>query len=169
MVLLIEEMRRLPADLQLGLRIASCLGSCVRYSVLDILSRDLGMNLVDNLRLVSTKGFMKHDSAGTLFTFVHDKIQQAAKEMMSEQQRRQLHMHIGLAICSYTLDNETQNDELFFMSVNQSKSTSNLILLGVFCDPTKLSLFVYTILARQSIAEARVCYLITVNQPCLQH
>ena len=135
MVLLIEEMRRLPADLQLGLRIASCLGSCVKYSVLDILSRDLGMNLLDNLLLVSKKGFMKHNSDGSSLTFVHDKIQQAAKEMMSEQQRRQLHMQLGLAICSYTLDNETQNDELFFMSVNQSKSTSNLILLGVFCDP----------------------------------
>ena len=131
-VLLIEEMRRLHADLQLGLRIASCLGSCVKYSVLDILSRDLGMNLLDILRLVSKKGLMKHDSGGSSFTFVHDKIQQAAKEMMSEQQRHQLHMQLGLAICSYTLDNETQNDELFFMSVNQSKSTSNLILLGGF-------------------------------------
>ena len=132
-VLLIEEMRRLPADLQLGLRIASCLGSFVKYSVLDILSRDLGMNLLDSLRLVSKKGFMRHDSGGSSFTFVHDKIQQAAKEMMSEQQRHQLHMQLGLAICSYTLDNETKNDELFFVSVNQSKSTS--YLMEVFCDP----------------------------------
>jgi len=147
-VLLIEEMRRLPADLQLGLRIASCLGSYVKYSVLDILSRDLGMNLLDNLRLVSKKGFMRHDSGGSSFTFVHDKIQQAAKEMMSEQQRHQLHMQLGLAICSYTLDNETKNDELFFMSVNQSKSTSNLMEFFLR-PPLSLSLFVCTILASQ--------------------
>ncbi len=122
--LLIGEMRRLPNELQLGLRIASCLGSCVKYSVINILSQDLGMNLLDNLRLVSEKGFMKHDKLGSSYSFVHDKIEQAAKELMSEQQRLQMHMQLGLAICSYTLNNETQNDELFFMSVNQSKSMS---------------------------------------------
>jgi len=69
---------------------------------------------------------MKHDSSISSFSFLHDKIQQAAKEMMLEQERRQLHMQLGLAICSHTLENE-QDDELFFMSVNQSKSISNMI------------------------------------------
>ncbi|KAL3780452.1 hypothetical protein ACHAW5_004578 [Stephanodiscus triporus] len=131
-LLLIEEMRRLPAELQLGLRIASCLGSCVKYSVLDILSRDLGVNLLDSLRRVSEKGFMKHNSGVSSFSFVHDKIQQAAKEMMLEQERLQLHMQLGLAICSYTLDNE-QNDDLFFMSVNQINCGGK----GVLSDPSQ--------------------------------
>ncbi|KAL3806185.1 hypothetical protein ACHAXA_011734 [Cyclostephanos tholiformis] len=134
--LLIDEMRRLPNDLQLGLTIASCLGSCVKYSVIDILSRDLGMNLLVILRLVSENGFMKHDSGGSSFSFVHDKIEQAAKELMSEQQRLQLHMQLGLAICSYTLDNETQNDELFFMSVNQIDCGGK----GVLSDPIQTNM-----------------------------
>ena len=143
--LLIDEMRRLPNDLQLGLTIASCLGSCVKYSVIDILSRDLGINLLDNLRLVSEKGFMKHDKLGSSFSFVHDKIEQAAKELMSEQQRLQMHMQLGLAICSYTLNNETQNDELFFMSVNQSKSMHNLILVQFFVAPLIVPCYVHNV------------------------
>merc|ERR1712085_21607 len=43
--LLIKEMQRLPADLQTSLQVASCMGSCVKYSVLDILSTDLDLDL----------------------------------------------------------------------------------------------------------------------------
>jgi predicted ATPase len=124
-VVLVEEMRRLPPQLQLGLHIASCLGHCVKSSVIDILSMEFCTNLPVLLRLISEKGFLMHDSGDSSFTFVHDKIQQAAKELMSEQQRLELHMQLGLAICSSTLE-IGQNDELFFMSVNQSK-TSNLV------------------------------------------
>ena len=124
-VVLVEEMRRLPPQLQLGLHIASCLGHCVKSSVIDILSMEFCNNLPVLLRLISEKGFLKHDSGDSSFSFVHNKIQQAAKELMSEQQRLELHMQLGLAICSSTLE-IGQNDELFFMSVNQSK-TSNLV------------------------------------------
>ena len=131
-VLLVEEMRRLPPQLQLGLHIASCLGHCVKSSVIDILSMEFCTNLPVLLRLISEKGFLKHDSDSS-FSFVHDKIQQAAKELMSEQQRLELHMQLGLAICSYTLEIDSQNDELFFMSVNQSKTYSNLCGDNCFC------------------------------------
>ena len=121
LVLLVQEMRRLPAELQMGLQIASCMGYCVKFSVLYILSRDFCINLLVQLRLLSEKGFMKQDRGNSSFSFVHDKIQQAAKELLSEQQRLELQMQLGLAICSHTLENEAQNDELFFMSVNLSK------------------------------------------------
>lgn len=125
-------MRRLPSQLQLGLHIASCLGHCVKSFVIDILSMEFCTNLPILLRLVSEKGFLKHDSGDSSFSFVHDKIQQAAKELMSEQQRLELHMQLGLAICSSTLE-IGQNDELFFMSVNQSKTPNTLCSDNCFC------------------------------------
>jgi predicted ATPase len=119
--LLINETQRLPADLQVGLKVASCMGSCVKYSVLDILSRDLNLDLQLVLQQLSMKGFLHNESAASSFRFVHDKIEQAAIELMSEQERRGFHMRLGLAICSHIPATDSENDEIFFAAVNQSK------------------------------------------------
>ena len=56
--LLIREMQRLPTDMQLGLKVASCLGSCTKYASLDVISTGLGVNLRDLVDQVADKGFM---------------------------------------------------------------------------------------------------------------
>ena len=58
-------------------------------------------------------------AGSTKFRFSHDKIQQAAYELMPEQQRRENHMRFGLALCTQSLDNIAQDEELFFAAVNQ--------------------------------------------------
>jgi len=75
--LLIKEMKGLPSSLQLGLGVTSCLGSSAQKELLDILSKDLNVDLVDILKEVSHKGFMDSIDGGTTFRFAHDKIQQA--------------------------------------------------------------------------------------------
>ena len=70
-------MKGLSASLQLGLGVASCLGSSIQKEVLDILSKDLNVDLVDILKEVSHKGFMDDTNDGTTFCFTHDKIQEA--------------------------------------------------------------------------------------------
>ncbi|KAL7550813.1 hypothetical protein ACHAWF_015589 [Thalassiosira exigua] len=90
--LLITEMQMLDPDLQLGLEIASC--------------------------MVTKRGFMSDDD-GDLFSFSHDKIQQAAYELMPERKRSENHLRLGLALCQYTLSNCAGNDDLFFTAVNQ--------------------------------------------------
>jgi len=76
--LLTKEMKRLHADLQLGLGVVSCLGSSIQKDVLDILSKDLNVYLSDILNQVSKKGFMdKLEDDGAKFRFAHDKIQEA--------------------------------------------------------------------------------------------
>ena len=78
LALLVKDMKRLPSDLQLGLKVASCLGSRVRKNVLDILSNDVGMDLISILKQVSQKGFMYvENNDGMMFSFAHDKIEQA--------------------------------------------------------------------------------------------
>jgi len=75
---LTKEMKRLHADLQLGLGVVSCLGSSIQKDVLDILSKDLNVDLFNILNQVSKKGFMdKLDDDGAKFCFAHDKIQEA--------------------------------------------------------------------------------------------
>ena len=116
--LLVKEMRRLHPDLQLGLKVASCMGSCMEYSSFDILSHDLGVNLRDLLDQVAKKGYMVRVDE-TKIRFAHDKIQQAAYEMMPLQQRLENHMRFGLAICSSSFNCSVKNDELFFVAIHQ--------------------------------------------------
>jgi len=75
--LLTKEMKGLSTSLQLGLGVASCLGSSIQKEVLDILSKDLNVDLVDILKEVSQKGFMDNMNDGATFRFTHDKIQEA--------------------------------------------------------------------------------------------
>ena len=57
LALLVQEMKRMPTDLQLGLKVASCLGSSVQtYVLLDILSKHVGVNLYNILRQISERG-----------------------------------------------------------------------------------------------------------------
>ena len=126
--LLINDMQRLSPDLHMSLKVASCMGSRVKYSILDVLSQDLELNLQFQLQQLSEKGFMQNDCAVSSFIWVHDKIEQAAVELMSEQERRQLHMRLGLAISSFhswfdLLDNVRVDDEVLFVAVNQSEQT----------------------------------------------
>jgi len=129
--LLIEDLQGLPGDLLLGLKVASCLGSCAKCAILDILSSDFRTDLQGILQQVSKKGFMKN-VGGTMFRFEHDKIQQASYELfMSDQQRSECHMRIGLAICAHTMNTNADNEELFFSSVNQMNKGG----VGVVHDP----------------------------------
>ena len=117
--LLIDEMQKLDADLQQGLKIAACIGFSVRCSVLDILSEDMGTDLSGLLKRVSKKGLMEIVGDTNGFCFCHGKIQQAAYELLSDQEKHDNHMRLGLAICSSTLNSGNNNDDLFFTSVHQ--------------------------------------------------
>ena len=79
LALLMKEMKELPPDLELGLKVASCLGSRVKMNVLDILSEDVGVDLLAILQQVTERGLMKRIANDDAFCFVHDKIQQAGK------------------------------------------------------------------------------------------
>ena len=116
---LMKQIRRLPSDKQFVLQVASCIGTCITEPFLEYLSRDLRCDLKDVLRQVSKDGFMIDVADSTTFCFAHDKIQEAVYEMMPEQQRRENHMQFGLSLCIHTLDDRLDDQELFFVAVNQ--------------------------------------------------
>ena len=117
--LLTDDIKRLPSDLQFGLQVAACIGSYVSESPLKYLSIDLGLDLKDILQQASQKGFMIDVADSTMFRFAHDKIQEAVYELMPDQQRRENHMRFGLGLCTQTLENKVDDEELFFPAVNQ--------------------------------------------------
>ena len=119
LALLMSDIKRLPSDLQFGLQVAACIGACVTETMLDYLMIGIGINLKETLQQASQKGFMIDLVGSAMFRFAHDKIRQAAYELMSDQQRRENHMRFGLALCTQSLDNIAQDEELFFAAVNQ--------------------------------------------------
>ena len=119
LALLMDEIERLPDDMKFGLQVASCIGSHMTESMLVNLSKELGLDLIEILRKLSQKGFMIDITGSAMFRFAHDKIQQAAYEMMPDHERRINHMRFGLALWNHTLNNDVENEELFFAAVNQ--------------------------------------------------
>ena len=116
--LMMKEMKQLPVDLQRALQVFSCLGTPVKYPTIDILAKDLGVNLRALLDDAVQKGFMM-EVDDTCIRFVHDKIQQAAYEMLPIEERLTNHMRYGLAICSHVFNCDGENVDLFFAAVNQ--------------------------------------------------
>ncbi|EED88850.1 hypothetical protein THAPSDRAFT_264262, partial [Thalassiosira pseudonana CCMP1335] len=114
--LLMKEMEKLSPELQSGLKVASCLGSYVKKSTLDIISNDVGVDLREVLYEVSRKGFM--DDVGDRFRFCHDRIEQAAYDLMSPDERRAKHMRLGLLIWAHAVIGN-ESDEMLFLSLNQ--------------------------------------------------
>jgi len=119
LALLMDDIQRLPSDLQFGLQVAACIGSCVTEPMLNCLSRELGLDLKHILQQASEKGFMIDIAGSTMFRFAHDKIQEAVYELMAEQPRRENHMRFGLALCTQSLIDIAEDEELFFAAVNQ--------------------------------------------------
>ncbi len=120
LALLMKEIERLPDDMKFGLQVASCIGSHMTESLLANLSTELGLDLIDILRQLSQKGFIIDIAGATMmFRFAHDKIQQAAYELIPDHERRANHMRFGLALCYHTLNNGVTDEELFFAAVNQ--------------------------------------------------
>ncbi len=116
--LLTRQMSKLPDDLQLGLKAASCIGNFIPHAIVGILSKHLGLDLNSIFRSLVQRSYLT-DNNSTQFRFAHDRIHQAAYTMMSKQQQRDKHMKIGLAICSYVLEYNENNYDIMFIGVNQ--------------------------------------------------
>jgi len=82
-LLLADQLKDLQADIQHGLQILACFGFChVDIEVLE------AVNAMSALQFAKKEGFV--DSAGTQYTFAHSIIQQAAYDMISSPERKEL-------------------------------------------------------------------------------
>lgn len=116
---IVNEMKKVSADLMLGLRVAACIGSRMNSTVIGILSSELHVSLCDIFLQLTERGFLsKHATvSGTQFEFAHDKILEAAYSCMSSRERRVNHMRFGLSLYPRVIDKS--NDELLFLAINQ--------------------------------------------------
>lgn len=150
-----DQIKKLPQDTQLALKIAACIGNefdlktlavVYKKSISDTAS-DLWTALmegliishgsyyhvlpeIDNLNKINNVEFTtselpNNNYQATKYQFVHDRIQQAAYSLISEADRKDLHLEIGMILINNT--SVTEREENIFELVNQFNIAVELI------------------------------------------
>ncbi|MGD8190701.1 helix-turn-helix transcriptional regulator [Brevibacillus ginsengisoli] len=108
---MVEKIKRLPGETQMALSLAACLGSRFELELLaeveQVPLRQLASELSDAVReglIVPVSSFM--------YSFLHDRIQQAAYLLLDEESRKRFHWKVGLYLQKSSAIAE-QTEELF--------------------------------------------------------
>lgn len=139
--LLSQKIRRFPSATQQVLSLASCIGNVFDLGTLALINKstpsetfpylwsaiveDLVVPLDDSYRLIST--MIEDDQAGqySQFKFLHDRVQQAAYELIPADQRKKVHLDIGRLLYLSTPDEAL--DEALFDILNHLNEGVDLI------------------------------------------
>ena len=121
--LLIEKLNRLPVDTQRTMRVLACMGSGAPLELLKGVTGQSGDEIHTSLWQPTLAGlvFRAEDS----YRFMHDRIQQAAYSMISDDGRAALHYRIGKALLNQ-VDLEKQGEAIFEI-VNQLNLAVSLL------------------------------------------
>jgi len=93
--------RVLPKDVISSLHTLSCFGASSESSFIKTLEKALEKNLLDNLDIAVLEGLL--DKNDHQYSFSHDRIQEAAYNMMDVQVRRLTHFNHGMALAPLAL------------------------------------------------------------------
>lgn len=143
--LMANEIEELTEECRLILKLASCIGNTFDFNTLLTISEMSPENVVyaleeaifhelilpignayQQLSMITNKNFriFKTDIGQTKYRFLHDKILQSAYELISDNDRKFLHLKIGRLLG----ENLTENDEQLFMVVSQFNHSLDLIV-----------------------------------------
>jgi len=107
---------KLSPDVQNALCTLSCFGAATDEAVIDVLETDLGVNLKNALEYAVSEGFL--EKVDRNYQFSHDRVQEAAYNMLGFEHRAEMHLEYGIALCLRTAKNDN-DDSLLFTAVNQ--------------------------------------------------
>jgi len=112
---LTHSIEKLPEDVKSSLCILSCFGATSSITLIEMLERALGKNLVDSLDVAVSEGLL--DKEDDQYRFGHDRIQKAAYDIMNVLDRCKFHFSYGMALA--TLCVGEQEDSILLTAVNQ--------------------------------------------------
>ncbi len=116
--LMTRSIERLPLRSRYALTLAACIGNRFDAAVLSVVceqsaaatAEDLAPALADNLVLVSAAGF--GPDAAMAYTFLHDRVQQAAYALIPAERRCMVHLTVGRLLLARTRS-QPADDSLF--------------------------------------------------------
>jgi PAS domain S-box-containing protein len=122
--LMAAKLRRLPQTTQEALKQLACLGNSGRISTLHLVYEQSEDSIQAELRNAVRAGLIF--SLDGAYTFLHDRIQEAAYSLIPESERAATHLKIGrLLVSSATLE---EIEEEIFEIVNQLNRAASLIM-----------------------------------------
>lgn len=87
-------MKRLPHDIQSGLKFAACIGANFSAETLQLAISTANVDIQDFIESVVEAGFL-HERSPHNLTWVHDQVQQAAYELIPQDKRESFHLLLG--------------------------------------------------------------------------
>jgi PAS domain S-box-containing protein len=121
--LMVEKLRRLPAATQTALQQLACIGNSSQLALLKVVYQDSESDLHDKLRpAVVADLLLRLENS---YTFLHDRVQEAAYSSIPEGLRAEAHLVIGRLLALHTPPEK--QEEAIFEIVNQFNHASKLI------------------------------------------
>lgn len=129
--LILRKMTTLTKECQSALKVASCFGTQVDSSIIKALSStSIYPQLNVSMAALVEKSFVDFD--GSKFRFIHDKVREAAAELIEKKARDQYHFRIGVLLQnSFGTRLLADESELLFIVIGQLKhGLSTLVVSG---------------------------------------
>jgi hypothetical protein len=121
--LMVGQLSRLPVNTQKALQQLACLGNSAESDLLAIGFEDAKEELHSDLQEVLRSGLVLH--AEGAYTFLHDRVQEAAYALSPEYARAEAHLRIGRRLAAHTPP--AKREEAIFEIVNQLNRGAALI------------------------------------------
>ncbi|RPH50232.1 MAG: serine/threonine-protein kinase PknK, partial [Planctomycetota bacterium] len=121
--LMVGNLKRLPSATQEAIKLAACVGNTAELRTLAVAGdRPEGSTRRDLLEAVREDLILRQED---VYTFLHDRVQQAAYLLIPKEQRRETHLKIGRLLLAHTPEKELV--ERIFEIVNHLEFGSSLL------------------------------------------
>jgi PAS domain S-box-containing protein len=121
--LLVGKLNRLPVETQHALQLLACMGNSAEFVLLEMASQQSTEQMHGQLWEAARAGLIFRTEQS--YTFVHDRVQEAAYSLIREDVRAETHVRIGRLLVAHTPSE--QQEEKIFDIVNQLNRGSHLI------------------------------------------
>ncbi len=121
--LMIVKLNRLPAETQSALKQLACLGNSASFTTLRTVYQDSSEEIHGHIWEAVKAGFVFRSDDS--YSFLHDRVQEAAYSLIPEELRAEAHLRIGMLMASHTSSEKIE--EGIFEIVNQLNRGAHLV------------------------------------------
>jgi PAS domain S-box-containing protein len=121
--LMVGKLNRLPVETQQALQLLACMGNSAEFALLEMASQQSNEEMHGQLWEAVRAGLISR--ADQSYTFLHDRVQEAAYSLIRESRRAETHVRIGRLLVAHIPPE--QQEERIFDIVNQLNRGSHLI------------------------------------------
>jgi PAS domain S-box-containing protein len=121
--LMIGKLSRLPLETQSALQLLACMGNTAEFALLQMVSHDSNEEMYGRLWEAVRAGLIFRTEHS--YTFLHDRVQEAAYSLIPEESRAEAHLQIGRLLAAHTPPES--REERIFEIVNQLNRGAALI------------------------------------------